>query len=90
MVAVSSIAAGCWSKGRAAWRDGSVGRTPDSSSATTGPRVAGASPARAEAVSAETGDESGESYEFRYSFSPDTPLYYVVENEFRDSGSVPG
>ena len=90
MVAVSSIAAGCGSKGRAAWRDGSVGRTPDSSSATTGPRVAGASPARAEAVSAETGDESGESYEFRYSFSPDTPLYYVVENEFRDSGSVPG
>lgn len=35
-------------------------------------------------------EEAGASYGVRYQFEPGTQLHYVIENEYRDSGGVPG
>jgi hypothetical protein len=41
-----------------------------------------------EPTTAPQGD--GPVYEIEYQFAPDVSLYYTIEDEFRDSGSVPG
>jgi hypothetical protein len=47
-----------------------------------------AGPDAAEPTTAPQGD--GPVYDIKYQFDPDVSLYYTIEDEFRDSGSVPG